>query len=111
MAEDVPFGVGCVLWAECDTCQVGYCPGGDHPWAGPEDIAWAAKTGRREPTGRCGCPCALGPTLEEQQDCEGEDSYEVFSDGPCPLCGEQQACGYDTEGRPMIHVLNAEGDE
>lgn len=26
----------------------------------------------------------------------------------CPECGERGACGYDTEGRPMIHVLTKE---
>lgn len=30
-------------------------------------------------------------------------------DKPCPLCGEIGACGYDNEGRPLIHSLN--GDE
>ena len=23
---------------------------------------------------------------------------------PCPTCGELGACGYDAEGRPMIHT-------
>lgn len=31
----------------------------------------------------------------------------VISDhvSPCPLCGEWGACGYDPEGRPMIHAF------
>lgn len=24
---------------------------------------------------------------------------------PCPECGSMVACGYDSEGRPMIHVI------
>jgi len=28
--------------------------------------------------------------------------------GPCPLCGACDACGYDSEGRPLIHVLGVE---
>lgn len=23
---------------------------------------------------------------------------------PCPVCGEQGACAYDAEGRPLIHT-------
>lgn len=23
---------------------------------------------------------------------------------PCPVCGEQGACSYDAEGRPLIHT-------
>lgn len=31
----------------------------------------------------------------------------VISDhvSPCPLCGEWGACGYDPEGRPMVHAF------
>ena len=25
---------------------------------------------------------------------------------PCPLCGEAGACGYDAEGRALIHALD-----
>lgn len=27
---------------------------------------------------------------------------------PCKVCGELTACGYDSEGRPMIHSENVE---
>ena len=27
---------------------------------------------------------------------------------PCPECGERGACGYDNEGRAMVHVTEAE---
>lgn len=28
--------------------------------------------------------------------------------GPCDICGEVGACGYDAEGRPLIHPTFAE---
>ena len=31
-------------------------------------------------------------------------------DKPCPLCGEHGACGYDAEGRALIHALDATED-
>lgn len=31
---------------------------------------------------------------------------------PCPVCGTHyEACGYDTEGRPMIHTTPPEDDD
>jgi len=27
---------------------------------------------------------------------------------PCPTCGERGPCGYDAEGRPMIHTSDAD---
>lgn len=27
---------------------------------------------------------------------------------PCPTCGEQGACGWDAEGRPLIHATGAD---
>ena len=29
-----------------------------------------------------------------------------FDLNPCPLCGAIDACGYDDEGRPMIHTMS-----
>lgn len=29
---------------------------------------------------------------------------------PCPECGALTACGYDDEGRPMIHATEEEED-
>lgn len=45
---------------KCEPCMFGqhYSPFGEHPWAGPEDVAHAAATGQPEPTGTCGCYCA-----------------------------------------------------
>lgn len=30
---------------------------------------------------------------------------------PCPVCGAAGACGWDTEGRPLIHAVSDEEDE
>lgn len=38
-------------------------------------------------------------------DCTGIDSLN-----PCPECGSVVACGYDSEGRPMIHVVQEDDD-
>jgi len=29
---------------------------------------------------------------------------------PCPVCGERGPCGYDSEGRPLIHTNSVEVD-
>jgi len=42
---------------------------------------------------------------EPDMDCIGIDSPT-----PCPECGATGACGNDSEGRPMIHVVQ-EDDE
>jgi hypothetical protein len=38
--------------------------------------------------------------VEPDWDCVGIDSPN-----PCPECGSTGACGYDSEGRPMIHTV------
>lgn len=30
---------------------------------------------------------------------------------PCPVCGGITACGYDQEGRPMIHAVSSDEGE
>lgn len=39
---------------------------------------------------------------------DGDDQYfdipELHDQQQCPECGEYGACGYDAEGRPMVHV-------
>lgn len=49
-----------VCATKCEPCMYGqhYGEPAPHPWAGPEDIEHAAKTGQPEPTGICGCHCA-----------------------------------------------------
>lgn len=100
------FGGGAVVcYAKCVPCQFGQCPGGDHCWADQDDLDHALAIGKPETAeGRCGCPCARGPELEQAP--EDYDPVEHLSlDGvPCHLCGEAGACGYDDEGRPYIHA-------
>jgi hypothetical protein len=47
---------------------------------------------------------------EERSDTEAfwpynGDRDDVLTGEPCPECGAQEACGYDAEGRPYIHVM------
>lgn len=98
-----------VCYAKCVACQTLQCPGGDHRWADQDDILHAISIGDpASANGRCGCPCAKGPVLEEP---EPPDIDEVSIDGPpCHLCGAPGACGYDAEGRPYIHASWDEDD-
>lgn len=101
-------GVAGVHYARCEPCMYGSCPGvGWHSWAGPEDRIHALKTGRPDPIDkRCACECA-----ERDPDPEPEFD-EGFGDGEtCATCGEAGACGYDSEGRPMIHATWLEDDD
>jgi hypothetical protein len=42
-------------------------------------------------------------------DDDGPDLDDVTPDlGACRVCGEPGACGYDAEGRPMIHTTTEE---
>lgn len=38
------------------------------------------------------------------------DDIALLLNQPCVICGELGACGYDAEGRPMIHSLAEEDD-
>jgi hypothetical protein len=45
-------------------------------------------------------------------DLDDEPEIEVpVSTSPCGVCGEQGPCGYDAEGRPMIHAEGLESSE
>lgn len=39
---------------------------------------------------------------------DGPDVDVALSQQPCPTCGSSAACGYDSEGRPMIHTTDPE---
>lgn len=47
------------------------------------------------------------PLTEAQ---ELDECFGIDAPTPCPECGATVACGYDSEGRPMIHVVE-ETDE
>lgn len=70
------------------------CPEADMRDAMSEDDFWAHVFRQPEPFDD-------GPELDDTTN----------QDKPCPLCGEQGACGYDNEGRPLIHALDAQEDE
>lgn len=46
------------------------------------------------------------PEPDDEPDLDGIQFTGTFE--ACPECGEYEACGYDTEGRPMIHVTEGE---
>ena len=103
-------GVAGVHYARCEPCMYGQCPGGQHRWAGPDDIAFAESI--HDPAsaeGRCACHCYDEP--ERVEELPAPDVEEVSIDGPpCHLCGADGACGYDAEGRPYIHASWDEDD-
>lgn len=46
---------------------------------------------------------------QDEPDIDGPDlDATTNQDRPCPLCGEFGACGYDPEGRPLIHSIQEE---
>lgn len=98
-------------YARCEPCQCGqhYATPTWHTWAGKEDVEHARKTGQPDPTTSvCGCPCVHDPGFCAQYgEPEPEPDYddESLDADPCPVCSATGACGYDTEGRPMIHSL------
>lgn len=89
-----------------------------HSWADQTDVRHALEMGMPDPTtGRCGCVCALPdepqPVWEAPWDPEGpEDAFEHLEEyiRPCPVCSAPAACGYDAEGRPMVHVDTTEDE-
>lgn len=54
-------GNAIVCYARCQPCMFGQCydPPQHHGWADDDDREHARNTGQPEPTGRCGCPCAI----------------------------------------------------
>lgn len=105
--------IACLLYATCWACNFDQHDGGPHTWADADDIEHAAATGQADPsTQLCGCWCAKGPVLAESiPDEPGLDDDGLIP--PCPVCGEAGACGYDAEGRPMIHadLMDEDGDD
>lgn len=100
-----------IQYARCWPCQTGQCPGGLHTWADPDDVAHALKTGQPDPSqSKCGCVCADGPVLAQGE--PHDDWSDEFSDAnECPVCGADGACGYDSEGRALIHALPIDDEE
>lgn len=93
-----------VCYTKCWACNFNQHPGGVHDWADQDDIEHAAQTGQVSPVGQvCGCYCAAGPELAEVR-AEPDWDEVPYRDEPCATCGEVGACGYDAEGRALIHV-------
>jgi hypothetical protein len=99
-----------ICYAKCWPCQTQQCPGGEHRWADADDIEHAVKIGKPESAeGICGCPCARGPVIEYDGPPDLDEPVSLNAD-PCPLCGEQGACAYDDEARPLIHALSGDDE-
>lgn len=94
---------------KCWSCRLGQCPGGAHPWADDEDREAAAAQGKEVPSGRCGCSCTADEPYEMEPDGPDLDAA-VLNAGPCTVCGEADACGYDSEGRALIHAKGWDDD-
>jgi len=46
-----------------------------------------------------------GQMLTDRQESDPDhDPIGGYTAAPCPECGSVTACGYDAEGRPMIHA-------
>ncbi len=116
MSDDLTFasaGVAGVHYARCWACMTGshYPKPTWHTWADDDDVAHADATSQPDPTHkRCACPC-----VDDSEFCathaypEPEIVTIVSLDGgPCATCGESGPCGYDAEGRPMIHSDDGE---
>lgn len=47
----------------------------------------------------------LGPDIDDGYD--PDELERTMADlTPCPVCHELGACGYDAEGRPLIHTID-----
>jgi hypothetical protein len=112
VSDDLTFasaGVAGVHYARCWACMYGdHFPVPTwHSWAGREDVEHARVTGQADPSDRrCACPCVDDAEFcEANASPEGPDVGFVSLDAvPCGVCGEGGACGYDDEGRPLIHA-------
>ena len=104
-----PDGAVRVHYARCESCMLGQHDGGPHGWAGPEDIAHAKATGQPDPTDQpCGCRCTSEPSREPEG--PEDPDFESVTPTACGVCGEAGACGYDAEGRALIHPTEEDDD-
>ena len=51
-----------------------------------------------------------GAPMEPEVDFDADDDADRIR-VPCSLCGEFGACGYDEQGRPLIHATDEADDE
>lgn len=72
-----------------------FCASSPEAQAMPEDEYWAKVFDR--PWGE--------PDPDEAEELVRTRRELPISAGPCPVCGEFEACGYDAEGRALIHAL------
>ena len=60
----------------------------------------------------CGLGCHPSHCPDNRYDDEDDPNHDALDLGltadPCPECGAVGACGWDAEGRPMIHCTEEE---
>ena len=63
--------------------------------------------------GQCPETCPNYVDLEDQPTAADIERWELEDrmGGPCPECGNVGACGYDSEGRAMIHVMPVDSED
>ena len=113
--------------AETIVCAIGCCPGCQD--------CYGMSLGCHQDPCRCALPCICEDDdgsrvpsgcerhddrgdqrrIEAEQECWTPDDVDVLDEdlarargGPCPDCGAPGACGWDDEGRPLIHPTTAE---
>lgn len=47
---------------------------------------------------------------EDLEALELDECFGISAPSPCPECGSTVACGYDSEGRPMMHIVERDDD-
>lgn len=113
-------------WKASVVGECAYC--GDRTPARPDPVGgkpacwpcWAQITfGEEDATsdhlwltvGRCGaCGERQNPTPDDGYEPEPPGLLDETAAEPCPVCGEQGACGYDDLGRALIHPIPADDE-
>lgn len=104
----------------CWSCLLGQHPGGAHPWATDEedeetianlnqDLKIMGLPPLTEQQRECKCACTQDPSYADQG--PPDMDQESLTSTPCPVCGEVGACGYDAEGRALIHATEVDAEE
>lgn len=106
----------------CEACAFGTHHDGDdrwHTWASDVEARAVILSGGADPSlSRCGCACAdgsVGDYLPPSQ-CDDDPRFDDETEDTtpmnvCPSCGSYGACSYDSQGRPLIHVVRYTDDE
>jgi hypothetical protein len=106
--------------SHCWSCLLGQHPGGAHPWASDEedektiadlnqDLKIMGLPPLTEQQRACKCGCTKDSSYADQG--PPDMDQESLTSTPCTVCGAHGACGYDAEGRALIHAADTEAEE